>query len=67
MRYVKQFPHMFTPMDADKQTACFHSYCEQIEANKVVYYCKYCVYGINMGGKTGVHLLELLFPGAAGE
>ena len=24
--------------------------------------CKFCADGINMGGKTGVHLLELLFP-----
>ena len=66
-RYVEEFPHMFTPMDADEQVAHFHSHCEQIETDKAVCYCKFCVDGINMGGKTGVHLLELLFPETAGE
>lgn len=66
-RYVEEFPHMFTPMDADEQVAHFRSHCEQIETDKAVCYCKFCVDGINMGGKTGVHLLELLFPGGVGE
>ena len=57
---------MFTPMDADEQAVHFREHCEQIETDKAVCYCKFCADGINMGGKTGVHLLELLFPGAAG-
>ena len=36
-------------------------HCAQIETDKAVCYCKFCTDGINMGGKTGVHLLELLF------
>ena len=66
-RYVEQYPHMFTPMTPDEQAEHFHAHCEQIETEKAVCYCKFCVDGINMGGKTGVHLLELLFPAAVGE
>ena len=61
-RYVEEFPHMFTPMGPDEQAAHFREHCEQIETDKAVCYCKFCADGINMGGKTGVHLLELLFP-----
>lgn len=61
-RYVEQFPHMFTPMEPDEQIAHFHEHCEQVETDKVVCYCKFCTDGINMGGKQGLHLIELLFP-----
>ena len=61
-RYVEQYPHMFTPMTPDEQTKHFKSHCEQIQTEKVICYCKFCTDGINMGGKKGIHLLELLFP-----
>ena len=66
-RYVEQFPHMFTPMEHDEQVAHFQKHCEQIQTDKVACYCKFCTDGIKMGGKTGVHLLELLFPAPAEE
>ena len=61
-RYVEQFPHMFTPMGTEEQTSHFRMHCEQIKTEKVVCYCKFCTDAINMGGKKGIHLLELLFP-----
>lgn len=61
-RYVERFPHMFTPMQDDEQVAHFQKHCSKIETYKVVCYCKFCTDAINMGGKKGVHLLELLFP-----
>ncbi len=61
-RYVEQFPHMFTPMEPAEQVEHFRKHCEQIETEKVVCYCKFCTDAINMGGKKGIHLLELLFP-----
>lgn len=64
-RYVERFPHMFTPMEPDEQTAHFQKHCEQITTEKVVCYCKFCTDGINAGGKKGIHLLELLFPANA--
>ncbi len=61
-RYVEQFPHMFTPMPEEEQREHFRRHCAQIETDKVVCYCKYCTDAVNMGGKQGIHLLELLFP-----
>jgi len=61
-RYVEDYPHMFTPMSPDEQIEHFKQHCEQITTDKVVCYCKFCTDGINMGGKKGIHLLELLFP-----
>ncbi len=61
-RYVVQFPHMFTPMQPAEQVEHFQKHCKQIETEKVVCYCKFCTDAINMGGKKGIHLLELLFP-----
>lgn len=66
-RYVEQFPHMFTPMEPEEQAAHFRRHCAQIRTEKVVCYCKFCTDGINTGGKTGLHLLELLFPPDAAE
>ena len=65
-RYVEQFPHMFTPMEPAEQIEHFRKHGEQIRTEKVVCYCKFCTDGINMGGKKGIHLLELLFPDQAG-
>lgn len=64
-RYVEQFPHMFTPMTPNEQIERFREHCASIGTDKVVCYCKFCTDGINMGGKKGIHLLELLFPSSA--
>lgn len=61
-RYVEDFPHMFTPMEPTEQVEHFQKHCAQIKTEKVVCYCKFCTDAINMGGKKGIHLLELLFP-----
>lgn len=66
-RYVEQYPHMFTPMEPDEQVAHFKKHCEQIETDKVVCYCKFCTDAISMGGKEGIHLIELLFPNTEEE
>lgn len=64
-RYVERFPHMFTPMEPDAQVAHFRKHCAQIATEKVVCCCKFCTDAINMGGKKGMHILELLFPDQA--
>ncbi len=61
-RYVEHYPHMFTPMEPEEQKEHFRRHCEQIRTEKVVCYCKFCTDAMNMGGKTGIHLIELLFP-----
>lgn len=61
-RYVKHGSHMFTPMEQEEQVQHFTAHCAQITTDRVVCYCKFCTEGISMGGKTGVHILNLLFP-----
>ena len=61
-RYVQNGSHMFRPCGPDEQTAIFRAHCEQITTERVACYCKFCTDAIRMGGKRGVHLLELLFP-----
>lgn len=61
-RYVEQYLHMFTPMSPEEQEAHFRSHCERISTEKAVCYCKFYTDAVNMGGKQGIHLLELLFP-----
>ena len=61
-RYVERFPHMFTPMEPAEQIRHFRKHCEMIATEKVVCSCKFCTDAINLGGKKGLHLLELLFP-----
>lgn len=61
-RYVEDFPHMFTPMTEKEQINHFRNHCSQVKTERVVCYCRSCKEGIIMGGKQGVHMLELLFP-----
>lgn len=61
-RYVEQGAEMFTPMSPEEQEARFRRHCSQIGTERVACCCKFCTDAINIGGKTGVHLLNLLFP-----
>lgn len=61
-RYVEDFPDMFTPMPESEWPAYFRKHCAKIKTERVACYCKFCRDAINMGGKQGVHMLELLFP-----
>ena len=62
-RYVEDGAYMFTPMTVNEQTEHFEKHCSQIKTDKVVCYCKFCTDAINQGGKVGIHVLDLLFPG----
>lgn len=60
-RYVEDYPYMFTPMGEDERIEHFRKHCAKIRTKRTACYCKFCRDGINMGGKQGVHMLELLF------
>ena len=62
-RYVEEGAHMFTPCSQEEQITYFQKHCTQIQTEKVACYCKFCKEAVTMGGKQGIHLLELLFPG----
>lgn len=61
-RYVEKGSDMFNPCTQEEQARSMRLHCGHIAADKVVCYCMSCVQGIKLGGKEGVHLLELLFP-----
>ncbi|MBQ7607078.1 MAG: hypothetical protein IJU76_03805 [Desulfovibrionaceae bacterium] len=61
-RYVQNGAHMFTPCSETEQIARFQAHCAGISTEQVACYCKFCRDAINMGGKRGVHILQLLFP-----
>lgn len=60
-RYVEHGSHMFTPHTAEEQQEIFAKHCEQFTTEKIVCYCKSCAEAINIGGKKGLHIIELLF------
>lgn len=60
-RYAEKGANIFKPCTPEEQVELMIQHCEQINTDKVVCYCIFCARGINMGGKQGVHLLELLF------
>ncbi len=66
-RYVERFPHMFTPMGPEEQVRRFREHCELITTEKVVCTCKFCTDAVMAGGRTAIHLLELLFPEGSGK
>lgn len=60
-RYVEEGAHMFTPCTEEEQVERFQKYCKKVKTERVACYCKFCTEAINLGGKRGVHMLELLF------
>lgn len=61
-RYVEEGAHMFTPCTSEEQVERFEKHCSKIKTDRVACYCKFCTEAINMGGKQGTHMLELIFP-----
>lgn len=61
-RYVETGAGMFTPCSPEQQREKMREHCSQITTDQVICYCTACLAGINMGGKQGIHLLDLVFP-----
>lgn len=51
----------FIPMAPDEQRRAMVRHCDGIAEEKVVCYCVPCTKGILLGGKTAIHLAELVF------
>lgn len=62
LHYEKNAISKFLPHSVDEQKACMADYCKQFSTDFVICYCRYCLEGLQMGGKNGKHLAELLFP-----
>ena len=60
-RYDIEGGHMYKPMTPYEQDAALRDHCSSIESEKVICYCLACYDGLRRGGKTPIHLIELLF------
>ena len=59
--YVKGAEGLFIPHTEEEQNRIMSEYCSQYKTSTIICYCHYCLEGIKNGGKTGIHLAELLF------
>jgi len=60
-RLVKESPNLFIPHSEEEKDALMKEHCASIETDDVVCYCLACLRGVDSGGKSGVHLAELVF------
>lgn len=60
-RYLERGANILRPMPYEEQIATLKEHCNKITTDKVLCYCKFCKDGIDLGGRTGVYLLNLLF------
>ena len=60
-RFLENAAGLFQEHTQQEKENLMREYCAQIETEKVVAYCHYCVRGLKLGGKKTFHLAELLF------
>lgn len=61
-RFVNNAEGKFVQHSEEEKLKLMQEYCREIETEKVVAYCHYCVKGLELGGKNVKHIAELLFP-----
>ncbi len=62
VRYGINAQGKFLPHTEEEISGLMQEHCSGIVTDKVVAYCHACVKGLALGGKTAIHLAELLFP-----
>lgn len=60
-RFLYSAQGLFKEHSQEEKLQLMQEYCAKIPVEKVAAYCHYCVRGLNLGGKTGLHLARLLF------
>lgn len=60
-RFVENANGKFTSHSYEEREVLMKKYCSEIPIEKVIAYCHYCVNGLKLGGKQGIHLAQLLF------
>lgn len=60
-RYVEKAAGKFQPHTDEEKQQIMADYCRGIPTDKVIAYCHYCIDGLKLGGKNGIHLAEILF------
>lgn len=60
-RFLEGAKGLFQEHTQEEKKRLMEEYCSQITTDKVAAYCHYCIRGLNLGGKKGLHLARLLF------
>lgn len=60
-RFVENAKGFFQEHSQAEKESLMKSHCKQIQTEKVIAYCHYCVRGLRLGGKNAIHLAQLLF------
>ncbi|WML34500.1 hypothetical protein [Clostridium sp. OS1-26] len=60
-RFIENAESFFLPHTEEEQITLMKKHCDTINATEVICYCIGCIKGINLGGKKGIHLLDLIF------
>ena len=60
-RFIENSHGMFTPLTEQEQRQKMLDNCADISTDEVASYCLACVKGHEIGGKKGIHLLDLLY------
>ncbi len=60
-RFLYGAQGLFQEYSAEEKKTLMVNHCAQIQTEKVIAYCHYCVRGLKLGGKNTFHLAEILF------
>ena len=60
-RFLENAVGLFKEHTQEEKKQKMEAHCSKIRTQKVVAYCHYCQKGLNLGGKTGIHIANLLF------
>lgn len=60
-RFLYGAQGLFQEHSQEEKLRLMREHCAKIPTEKVAAYCHYCVRGLNLGGKIGLHLARLLF------
>lgn len=60
-RFIKNAQGFFSSRTPKEQESLMKEHFAAVQTDEVVGYCTACVKGIDLGGKKGIHLLDLLF------
>ena len=60
-RFIENAEGLFIPHTEEEKKELMRQHCASITTDKVICYCVPCTKGIQLGGKQGIHLLDLIF------
>ena len=56
-RFLEGAKGLFQEHTKEEKKRLMEEYCRQISTEKAIAYCHYCIRGLNLGGKQGIHLV----------